>query len=150
MTEDEKLVAALLFMVLFVTQLMFLAPVTLILGLAWSIGPIDVPVSWPWLLVGYAPASTGIVFALLFSAWTPVRRSGPWIWTAAALFELLVGSRQELLGRNPLDIAVNTPALACVLYSLTMFVMNRRVKRSDSQTESGSEDAEHPISGPRQ
>jgi len=128
MTKDEKLVATLLFMALFIAQLMLLVPVTLILGLAWAIPPIDVPVHWPQLLLDYAPALTGIAFALLFFAWTPVRLSGPWIWIAAALFELMVGSRKEVLGRAPLDIAVNTPALACILYSLTIFVLNRKIK----------------------
>jgi uncharacterized membrane protein len=144
MTDDEKLVATLLFMVLFVAQLIFLLAVTLILGLAWSSGPIDVPARWPWLFLGYAPALTGIMFAMLFFAWTPLRRSGQWIWVSVVLFELRFGLRQELAGRTPLDIAVNTPALACILYSLTMFVMNRRVKRSDSQTKPGSEDAGYP------
>lgn len=128
MTDDEKLATAMLFMVLFVAQLMFLVPVTLILSMAWATAPIGVPVHWPQLLLDYAPALTGVAFALLFFAWTPVRRPGPWIWIAAALFELIVGSRQEILGRTPLDIAVNTPALACILYSLTMFVLNRKIK----------------------
>jgi len=132
MTDDEKLASTLLFMVLFVAQLMFLVSVTLILGMAWATPPIGVPVQLPQLLLDYAPALVGVAFALLFFAWTPLRRPGPWIWTAAALFELMVGSRQELLGRNPLDIAVNTPALACVLYSLTMLVLNRRIKSQSS------------------
>jgi len=77
------------------------------------------------------------MFASLFFAWTPLRRSGRWIWVSVALFELRFGLRQELVGRMPLDIVVNTPALACVLYSLTMFMLNRWMKRN-AQSKPGS------------
>ena len=129
MTDDEKLVATFLFMALYAAQLIFLVPVTLILGAAWAgDGPINAVIRGPELLLDYLPALTGIMFALLFFFWMPLRRSGQWIWVAVALFELRFGLRQELLGRMPLDVVVNTPALACVLYSLTMFVLNRKIK----------------------
>lgn len=137
-TDEEKLVATLLFMILFVAQLVFLVPLTLMLGLLWAgDGPIDVPVRPPMLLLDYAPALTGIMFALLFFAWPPLRRSGPWIWVPVVLFELRFALPQELLGRAPLDIVVNTPALACILYSATMFVRNRKIK-GNAQKQSGS------------
>jgi len=145
MTDDEKLVATLLFMVLFVAQLTFLVPLTLGLGLLWAGDrPMDAISRGPQLLLDFAPALTGVMFALLFFAWAPIRRSGPWIWVPGVLFDarflLSKGVRnipaelyKWLSGESFLEIVAHVAILACILYSLTMWVMNRRIKRGDSQ-----------------
>jgi len=139
MTDDEKLVAVLLFMVLFAAQLIFLVTLTLILGLLWAEGPMDVVVRGPQLLLEFAPASAGVMVALLCFAWEPLRRSGQWMWLPAALLEtreILLGGihdvphrfYQRLSAESSFEIVVNTPVVACILYSLTMFVLSRKIK----------------------
>jgi len=150
MTDDEKLVATLLFMVLFAAQLIFLVPLTLVLGLLWADDdPIDVLVRGPRLLLNFAPALTGVV-AALSSAWEPLRRSGQWIWVPAVLFyarhlfsqgvsDVPRQLFRKVYGEGPLEIVATIPVVACILYSLTMFAMKYWIKRSDSQSKESSE-----------
>jgi hypothetical protein len=130
MTDDQKLVAILLFMVLFAAQLILVALLALILGLFWVTGPMNAPVRGPELLLDFAPAFAGIALAMLCFAWAPFRPSGQWIWLPAALlgaWEMLSGGIFEL--RTSLGVAVYSPIVACILYSLTIFTMKGMRRR---------------------
>lgn len=88
----------------------------------------------------YAPSLVAVILALVLSRRRVLRSSGQWIWipgTSAVLIgfvhDLRVFGRyrgldlikQQLMGEASIITLVFVPTLGCILYSATMFLIDR-------------------------